>query len=246
MLDYEGSFSLVKNGPTVTVWRLSPTHIISLEEDGRSISSSDAKWSKHSKDKSLLLAVSLWQVHVYRWSDLFEVFILELQGMPAVLPSQSSRAPGYVSKPFKAAEVGCVFFNASGSHMLIDIIQATNTGQDHIISILQTSELGISSKKSGTELAHISIPPHIQQQIEIPLGLLLKQRIIFLDIDYWMCSWRVSANNATEKVQKHYSVPRDWLNIECLKCCALLADGRFIIPNSGELAVVRSIAVSHR
>lgn len=244
LLDHEGSFLLVKNGPTVTVWPLTQGRATGLEEDGHSTLSSDTKWIKHPKKRPLLLAVSSSQVHIHRWSDLSKVSILQLHAAIVAPMPQSSKASDRISEPAMAAEVGSILSNASGSHLLVDIIQTTNAGQEHIISILPTSELESSSEKSAIGLVHTPLPPQIQKQIEISLGLLPKQRIIFLDHDYWICSWRVGANPVMEKVQKYYSMPRDWLNIECLKLCALLADGRFVIPNNGELAVIKSIEMS--
>lgn len=245
LLDQEGSFLLVKNGPTVIVWPLTQARATSLEEDGHSISSTDTKWIKHPTKRPLLLAVSSSQVYIHRWSDLSKVSILQLHTTLVAPMLQPSKASDCVSGPVKAAEVASILSNASGSHLLVDIIQATAAGQEHIISILPTFKLESSSEKSETSVVQTTLPPQVQQQIEISLGLLPKQRIIFLDHDYWICSWRVGANPATEKVQKYYSMPRDWLNFECLKLCALLADGRFVIPNNGELGVIRSTAMSH-
>lgn len=232
LLDYEGSFLLVKSGPTVIVWPLTQARATNLEEDGHSISSPDTKWIKHPTKGPLLLAVSSSQVYIYRWSDLSKVSILQLHST-LVAPS------------VKVAEVARVLSDASGSHLLVDIIQTTAAVQEHIISILPTSKLESSSEKSETSVVQTTLPPQIQEQIEISLGLLPKQRIIFLDHDYWICSWRFGANPAMEKVQKYYSMPRDWVNLESLKLCALLADGRFVIPKNGELGVIRSTAMSH-
>lgn len=102
-----------------------------------------------------------------------------------------------------------------------------------------------SSAPITTAINPILIPQEIKDQIEITLGLLPKQRLIFLDREYWMCSWRLGANLATEKVQRYYFLLKDWLNVESLDLCALISDGRFLIPNNGELAVIRSTAMSH-
>ena len=109
-----------------------------------------------------------------------------------------------------------------------------------------SSVIALSIQQPPSIITLTLIPPEIQCQIEIPLGILPKKRLIFLDKDYWMCSWRLGANLTTEKVQRHYFLPKDWLNLECLELCALHAEGSFLIPKNGELAVVRSASMSYR
>ncbi|KAL8833638.1 MAG: hypothetical protein Q9170_004159 [Blastenia crenularia] len=241
LLDKEGAKLLVKNGPVVTIW--SSTEGSILESDGTSIMSPDTRWIKHPKDSSLLLTFSPTQVRLYRWKDLSEVAVFDMPKPLIRSNTQRSQMMDEVDDLDQDLKIGSIYTNASGSHLLFNTVKATNAGQEHFSSIIQTSTLKPSS--GGSILSPTLIPSVIQRQIEIPLGLLPKQRIIFLDKDYWMCSWRVGASATTEKVQRYYCLPKDWLNVECLKLCALLADGRFLIPYNGELAVIKSAAMSH-
>lgn len=239
-LDKKGDRLLVKNGPTVTVWSL--TQDRSSENGSTSITSPNTKWVKHPKDSSLLLAFSPSHVRIHRWHDLSEVAAFDMQKSLSRSSTQTNQTRDQIDGLDQGAKIGSICTNASGSHLLMDIVKVTKAGQEHFTCILQISTLKPCSGE--TLLSPTLIPLRIQQQIEIPLGLLPKQRIIFLDKDYWMCSWRVGANPTTEKVQRYYCLPKDWLNVECLNLCALLADGRFLIPNNGELAVIRSAAMS--
>ncbi|KAL9039908.1 MAG: hypothetical protein Q9180_002246 [Flavoplaca navasiana] len=233
LLDKKADRLLVKNGPTVTVW--SSIHVPDGEDNaGTSIMLPETKWIKHPRDSKFLLAFSPWHVQTYRWNDLTEVSTLEMQIPLFRADTQDSPKIDQLSPIDHVVRVGSISANASGSHLLIDTVKVTAKAQEHSTSILSTSTF-----------TPILLPDTIQRLIEIPLGLLPKQRIIFLDKDHWMCSWRVGAHPATEKVQKYYCLPKDWLNVEYLKLCALLADGRFLIPNNGELAVIRSAAMSH-
>lgn len=242
LLDKEADRLLVKNGPTVTV-RLSKQNPSDEDDASTSVISPGSKWIKHPRDSELLLAFTPGQVQIYRWTDLSKVLTLDMQTPLFRANTQTSPKIDQSSHVDHVVRIGSIFTNASGSHVLIDTVKATGTGQEHSISILSTSTLKTTA--GGCSLSPIFIPPTIQRQVEIPLGLLPKQRIIFLDKDHWMCSWRVGANPTTEKVQRYYCLPKDWLNVEYLKLCALLADGRFLIPNNGELAVIRSAAMSH-
>ena len=241
LLDMEGGRLLVKNGPTVTVW--SSIQVSNTESEVTSTESPDSEWIKHPKDSSLLLAFNCSHVRVHRWDDLSEVAAFEMPNFLAPSDPQMSRKTDEVDGHDQVTIVGGIYTNPSGSHLLFDLIKATSSAQEHFASIIPISTL--IPLCGGSILFPTLIPSTIQQQVEISLGLLPKQRIIFLDKDYWMCSWRVGANPITEKVQRYYCLPRDWLNVECLKLCALLADGRFLIPNNGELAVISSTALSH-
>lgn len=241
LLHEEGNSLLVKNGPTVIVW--SSFQDTNLENDGNSITSPDTKWFKHPKDPSLLLAFNPAYIRLHRWDDLSEVAVFNIPKVSFCSNAHSSQMIDRMDDLDQITKIGSIHTNASGSHLLLDIVSATDASQGHFVSILQTSTLKPSSGGISLPLTHI--PPTIQQQVEIPLGLLPKQRMIFLDKDYWMCSWRVGASLTSEKVQRYYCLPKDWLNVECLKLCALLADGRFFLPINGELGVIRCAAMSH-
>lgn len=240
LLNKEGDRLLVRKGPTTTVW--SQIQDTNSEKHGTSISSPDTEWFHHPKDSSLLLAFKPTHVRIHRWNDLSEVAVFDIPNGPSCSNAHGGLTRDQVDDSDQAAKISSIFSNASGSHLLVDIVKGTDAGQGHCVSIVQTSTLKPSSERNSLSPSHI--PSTIQQQIEVPLGLLPKQRMIFLDKDYWMCSWRVGANAASEKVQRYYCLPKDWLNIDCLKLCALLADGRFLIPNNGELGVIKSAAIS--
>ncbi|KAL8981659.1 MAG: hypothetical protein Q9205_003617 [Flavoplaca limonia] len=242
LLDKEADRLLVKNGPTVTVWSSIQEPDVD-DNAGTTILLPDTKWIQHPKDSKLLLAFRPGHVQTYRWDDLAEVSTLDIQKPLFRAVTHDSPKIDQLSLIDHVVRIGSISANASGSHLLIDTVKATTTGQEHSTSILPTSAL--NSPARGCSVTPTLLPAAIQRLIEIPLGLLPKQRIIFLDKDHWMCSWRVGANPATEKVQKYYFLPKDWLNVEYLKLCALLADGRFLIPNNGELAVIRSATMSH-
>ncbi|CAD6570233.1 MAG: hypothetical protein ASARMPREDX12_005007 [Alectoria sarmentosa] len=244
LLNNDGRFLLVKNGPSVTVWPMSLPS--SSDSHNKSITSPDTKWIKHPTDSNLLLVFSPSLVRVYLWDDLIEIAVFNLDGPPLFSSPDANQTSGEIDKPARTAKISSIFTNPPGSHFLMDTVLATNEGQAHFTSVFETSIITPSSATlPRSTVTPTPVPPEIQHQIEIPLGILPKQRLIFLDKDYWMCSWRLGANLTTEKVQRYYFLPKDWLNVECLGLSALLADGRFLIPNNGELAVIKSTGVSH-
>ena len=244
LLNSNGKLLLVKNGPSVTVW---PVRVSSSSEThGKSIMSPDTKWIKHPTDSTLLLAFSPSLVRVYLWDDLSEIAAFSMDGPPLSSSPDANETSNLADKPSRAAKISSIFTNPSGSHFLMHSVLPPNEGQTHLTTLFETSSITPSSASLPPSTpTPTPIPREIQYQIETPLGILPKQRLIFLDKDYWMCSWRLGANLITEKIQRYYFLPKDWLNVECLELCALLADGRFLIPNNGELAVIKSRGISH-
>ncbi|MCJ1378262.1 hypothetical protein MMC17_001359 [Xylographa soralifera] len=244
LLSSDGKKLFVKNGPSVTVWPLGLPS--SSENNYVSVTSPDTKWIKHPTDSALLFAFSSSCVRTYLWDGLSEISVFHVERLTPSRSQEASQTSDFTDKPVKVATNSRVFSSFSGSHFLMDNFLTTGKDQAHLICLFETSIVPpLHATTSSTTLTPVPIPPEIQQKIEIPLGVLPKQRLIFLDKDYWMCSWRLGANFATEKVQKYYFLPKDWLNAECLNLCALLTDGRFLIPNNGELAVIKCAGVSH-
>ena len=42
-----------------------------------------------------------------------------------------------------------------------------------------------------------------------------------------------------EGVKRHFFLPRDWLNIECLELAIMTKDGTLFCPRNGEVAIIR-------
>ena len=64
-----------------------------------------------------------------------------------------------------------------------------------------------------------------------------QDRIVFLDQDYWLCTWEIDAD--VNDVKRHFFLPRDWLNPVTLQMAVLDAQGTFLCPKHGRVAIVR-------
>jgi hypothetical protein len=107
--------------------------------------------------------------------------------------------------------------------------------------IFEISSLGLSrDANSSTIINSLQIPSEILTRIEVPLGILSGGRLVFLDHDLWMCTFRLNSVRGSEGLQRHYFIPRDWASTECLEQCCMLDDGTFLCPKDGEVAVIRS------
>lgn len=105
------------------------------------------------------------------------------------------------------------------------------------------------------------LPKTISQLINIPLGFVLEAvemrkgfrdsatavtplhgeercALAFIDRDFWVRSW--SLDDAEGHCKKHFFLPQDWVNMECLILSLVTPDGRFLCPRSGEVAVMHN------
>ncbi|MCJ1424457.1 hypothetical protein MMC29_002345 [Sticta canariensis] len=73
-----------------------------------------------------------------------------------------------------------------------------------------------------------------------PLGVLSKDRLVFLDQDYWMCTWHISEDSTILAPKKCFFLPKDWINAEAPSICVFTASGTFLYPRNGEIALIES------
>ena len=64
-----------------------------------------------------------------------------------------------------------------------------------------------------------------------------QDRIVFLDHDYWLCTWRIDAG--VNDIKKHFFLPKDWGSPSTLEMAALNNQGTFFCPKRGNVAIVR-------
>jgi hypothetical protein len=256
MLNTDSTILLVGNISTAT--------LLSLDAKFDPISrplppqSSTARWIKHPTDPTLLLAFSVEFVWVYRWHNLTQIAVLEIMhaGMrrlqtedrPSLIRAGRPHHESVADDNERNVKINRLIVTPTGSHILFQYtVTSRGEGRYHQTLIFDafTFEHGnevASSPDIATGIAEpIFLPENIETRIEIPLGILSKDRFIFLDKGFLMCSIRLNARGVDEKdMQEHFFLPRDWLNSDCLELCTLLPDGTFLIPHNGEIAVIKS------
>ncbi|KAJ5834799.1 Cytochrome cd1-nitrite reductase-like C-terminal heme d1 [Penicillium robsamsonii] len=247
LLNGNGSKVLVKNGPLVTVQPVSTQP----SRESLSITSPHTKWVNHPTDSKLLLSFSPSYTRVYKWDDLSEIAVIVLERPPLLSELDLKVTPVTVEAnqhDEENAKIQRICHTHSGSQFLIHTVILTNGRRETVTLLFETSLLSRLSTTSTIPPSietPMTIPPEIQRLIEIPLGILPRERLVFLDKSHWVCSWSLGSRFTPDQVQRHYFLPKDWLNVECLELCVLLPNGVFLIPNNGELAQVTSTGLSH-
>ncbi|KAF2755765.1 hypothetical protein EJ05DRAFT_503218 [Pseudovirgaria hyperparasitica] len=103
-----------------------------------------------------------------------------------------------------------------------------------------------SAKKPS--IRTICIPKEVTQIIELPLGILQKDLLVFLDKDYWIRTWRLNSSttgiNLMRNLRRHFFLPRDWISSESLLFAHLATDGTLFCPQNGKMVVISTALAS--
>lgn len=89
---------------------------------------------------------------------------------------------------------------------------------------------------------YTEIPVHMSSQVKRILGVLPGSRLIFLDHDFWVCSYALESIDHDDigpmACQRLYSMPRDWMGSGSLESRVLVKDGILFWPgNDGVVAI---------
>jgi WD40 repeat protein len=236
LMNNDGSLLMVKNGSTAAVWPVGQA--AGLECGYTAIESPNTKWIKHPSDPRALIAFDCTHIYLHRWNDLSETAVVSLMSAPFQASSLAS-----ASDDSEENRLVGVFADPAGSHCIIDVLHPTSSSSKRITSVFTITNLE-QSTAVNLPLKLEAIPDELQQEIEILVGVLPRQRLVFLDKNFWMCSLLLNQPLTRASVQRHYYLPKDWLNARYLDHCAILRDGKFLVPNNGELAIVACTELS--
>lgn len=217
------------------------------------------QWACHPEDDRMLVCFGFSNVQIFSWDNLHVVTSLDCdrtlvdtevsQSQPTLFRSDSTAWP---SSPDEFQTfVDKTFATPDKSMILVQ----TSRASDHRrrrkqFMTLTTTDLATDNTTST--ITATPLPEHILGRIEIVLGFLDSRKIrgfwevstapvlAFLDKDFWVCTGVLSDDRSRSKndVKKHFFLPRDWLNMECLELATITTDGIFLCPRNGEVGVV--------
>lgn len=163
-----------------------------------------------------------------------------------------------------------VFVVPGGSHIFVQTSKAPSVAGDKRevqYMLLETRNLVRPSTHNSQVIDSIParpLPRLVRSMLDIPLGFVVDdadgrrgsqepgsvagvrsmhpdQRYLFafIDHDFWVRTWCV--NDEEDSIcKRHFFLPRDWVNMECLELAQVTVDGRFLCPRNGEVAVVHN------
>ena len=212
------------------------------------------RWINHPLQKSFLLAFGPMDLKIFRWSDLAEVACLRFgdswsrshygssetnkgESLPqATLPLDAGHEDDIDRK------VNRVMLTQDGKNILIQLSKVTTRGRStKSLLIVEISSLVLTLDSTLIRFINsIDISSAALEKIEVPLGILSGGRLIFLDKDLWICTWKLDSIQDINAIKRHYFIPGDWVSAQYLHQCCILKDGTFLCPKGDEIAAIES------
>ncbi|KAI9792951.1 MAG: hypothetical protein M1816_001273 [Peltula sp. TS41687] len=219
--------------------------------------SSTVNWMCHPSSDEHLLGFGPDSLHVYGWSSLEEIASLLFPRSPP----NSTTSPTTEADLWGAREtITTPTLTADSTRVLIQIsrpLSGTRTELHHLL--LSVDAIGIalgmpSAKHNDLEDQQPTCaftPLDIDWKLALPLVFHPRGKLIFLDQDYWVCTWYLPAHPIIDREQssagtrlgdfkRHYPLPADWVSFERTALCCIMSDGTLLYPRNGEVAVIQS------
>ena len=244
----ESKLLLITSVHSAQLWSIETQSIHTVHTPAKS--SASQRWINHPLNPTQLLVFGSQGVKAYQWSSLVELGSWEIdysQTESAVSDDDHVEKPGLPRKnssgnPLTGDDrvVESVVSSQNGDYILISIsYSASSLNRKSRIQIIPTIML---AQNVHTPITPVSLPPDLVSILEYPLAILGKDRLVFLDSSFWVCTWnlRNKSFGIANSITRHFFLPRDWINSEGLRLCQVLPDGTFLCPRKGEMAIIRS------
>ncbi|MCJ1386504.1 hypothetical protein MMC17_009630, partial [Xylographa soralifera] len=183
-------------------------------------------------------------------------------------PQESMRrrisAPLPVSPREDENRVDKVWLTSDDKQALVETSSATPQGRrKKQFMLIALAHLPMpDSSETETEISAVPLPADLLARIEMPFGFLSndirrdrrqsslkngeagsslttsENTLVFLDREFWVCTWSFSDSGIESRVRRHFFLPQDWLNMECLELAIIRSDGTLVCPKNGEVALV--------
>ncbi|KAJ3578212.1 hypothetical protein NPX13_g2351 [Xylaria arbuscula] len=227
-----------------------------FKEAPLSSSIGEIKWLCHPKTVEFLLGFGTTSARVTDWATLKEVGVymyspprsLSLPSIPPASPLRTNS--GGVSKQIE--KIGRVFSNVDSSHVFLQVFRSISGQTDMQYLIFDISDLQLISEAGeenlgDKEIPYTLIPQDIASRIREPLAFLSHRRLVFLDIDRWICTWRLPSPQRTgdpgagrAAIEQFYFLPGDWVTANEVHLYSIMPDGTLLCPRNGDVATVQA------
>ncbi|KAH0558740.1 hypothetical protein GP486_004616 [Trichoglossum hirsutum] len=199
------------------------------------------RWVGHPLKPELLIWIDPTESRTYYWAELRQNGTDEGSESGPITPINTSchSVPDILVPPDEHSRLVQWIALASKNRFLV-YETLPNTGHNSTrssaglhLEFVSTSELRTEHPHSLTSKCMTGLTGRVERL----LGT-YQDSIVFLDRDYWLCTWEIDTD--INDVKRHFFLPRDWINTEALRIAALGAQGTFFCPKHGRMAVVRN------
>ena len=149
-----------------------------------------------------------------------------------------------------------IMSNAGSAHILLQIWTTNGSGQPKaeylLFNINDFRKEETAGSVEAKTLDCITLPPEVAVCIREPLAFLSRSRLMFLNNDRWVCTWRLPfdvprehalethvGKNSDKDIERYYFLPRDWLKGDEIHLFCVMADGTSLCPRNGDVTSVQ-------
>lgn len=219
---------------------------------------SKLKWICHPTIPDYLLGFGNTKVHVFTWVDLQEVevhayFPLRL-GKSATI-SSTETPYGHGNYKGDGETLGRLISDIDSPHILLEISQVALSGQlESQYLVFTVADIHLESNKNDIatgKLPYTLLAADIASRIREPFAFLSHRRLVFLDVNRWICTWRLpvsgsrrpleerGSESGREEIEQYYFLPGDWVTADEAHLCTVMPDGTLLCPRNEDVATVQ-------
>lgn len=225
------------------------------------------KWVCHPMNSDTLLGFGNTKVHVFDWRHLRQTeahaYFPPRMGRSSTIAISSSPAYGRAGSFQRDTEtLGRLITNIDSPEILLEISATTPSGQfesQYLLFDVTDLRLGEADQEGPASggcrtLPYTVLTADIASRIREPLAILSRRRLVFLDVDRWVSTWRLPSS-AEEKtpgleaarasggkpvVEQYYFLPGDWVTGSDTRLFTVTPDGTLLCPRNGDVVAVQA------
>ncbi|KAI4642576.1 uncharacterized protein J4E79_011458 [Alternaria viburni] len=195
-------------------------------------------WVQDPLDMASLIWLEPQLLTSYQWSTMSIQVSVAIESEPELEPEECSEPQkhDHIEKVVVWAEAvpssGQILYGTlPASHYQGVVSQLSHSGL-HVeaIRMSRTIESRIASFRP-------ECTPELARRAKRLVGI-TKGRVAYLDHDNQLCTWDL--DSGIDGMQKHFFLPRDWLDTSSLETALINEEGTFFCPKGGYVAVVRN------
>ncbi|KAF7503753.1 hypothetical protein GJ744_003295 [Endocarpon pusillum] len=222
---------------------------------------SKVKWVFHPTLPDCLLGFGVMKVHMFDSANLGEVeaHTYSLSWLENPTTNLAIEAlHDHTNSRRESETVGRLISNVDSPYILLEISRIAPSGRlESQYLLFSVADIHFYSKGNNArstieELPYTLVPAEIASRISVPLAFLSRGRLVFLDLDRWISTWRLPLSMSTRPqllegskkmsagIEQYYILPGDWVTANDAHLCTIMPDGTLLCPQNGEVATVQS------
>jgi WD40 repeat protein len=248
-----------------------PVKVFSVDLQSRTVAESlldltlKVKWACHPTRSDTLLGFGNTAVHVLSWDSLRQTeqhsYLPPRMGRSSTVSISSAAFARAGSFQRDTELLGRLITNMDSPEVLLEISSANPSGQfesQYLLFDIGNLRLGEAGQGEPRMLPAVVFAADISSRIREPLAILSRRRLVFLDVDGWICTWRLPSSTSGDPsalrrtkapesgtdglpgLEKYYFLPGDWIKGSDTRLCTVTPDGTLLCPRNGDVVTVQA------